>query len=189
MVVFISFRDYDFPNLIKTGVVGGVLGQYISDLFFNTFVYEKRNFISIITDISPIPSYIAATSAGFINGLTEPYIDDITSAGLRNVVYSYTNNYYSIKAGLRDASDTLRAIDVVGDTIAIIILVWAFNIHARKDYYNHKAKMHSMPQPFEDQNDILSSTLIVIVTNFYAYYKLTMNQTSFVDRGVDLINN
>ena len=189
MVFFISLFDYDFPNLIKTGVSGGIIGQYISDLFFNIFVFNKKDFFKIITEISPIPSYIAATAAGFSNGLTEPYIDDITSAGLRNVVYSYTNNYFSIQTGLKDISDTLRPIDLVGDTIAIIILVWAFNIHARKDFYNHKAKIYHLPQPFLDQNDILSSTLIVIVTNFYAYYKVTMNQTSLIDRGVDLVNN
>ena len=144
---FISLFEHDFPNLIATGVSGGIIGQYISDLFFNTFVYNKRDFIKIITELSPIPSYIAATTSGFMNGLTEPYIDDLTSAGLRNVVYSYTNNYFSIQTGIKDPEDTLRAIDLVGDTIAIVILVWAFNLHARKDFYNHKlfSDLHLLP--------------------------------------------
>lgn len=189
MVNFISLFDHDFPNLISTGVSGGIIGQYISDLFFNIFVFNRKNFFEIITNVSPIPSYIAATASGFANGLTEPYIDDLTSAGLRNVVYSYTNNYFSIQTGIRDAEDSIRPIDLLGDTMAIIILVWAFNLHARKDFYNHKAKMHHAPQPFVDQNDIFSSTIIIIVTNFYAYYKVTMNQTSLIDRGVDLVNN
>lgn len=189
MVDFISLFDYDFPNLIKAGVSGGIIGQYISDLFFNIFVFEKKDFFKIITEISPIPSYIAATTSGFMNGLTEPYIDDLTSAGLRNVVYSYTNNYFSIQTGIRDIEDSIKPIDLLGDTMAIIILVWAFNLHARKDFFNHKAKMCNLPQPFIDQNDIFSSAIIIIVTNFYAYYKVTMNQTSLIDRGVDLVNN
>ena len=186
---FISLFDHDFPNLIRAGVSGGIIGQYISDLFFNIFVFNKRDFLKIITEVSPVPSYIAATASGFANGLTEPYIDDITSAGLRNVVYSYTNNYFSIETGIKDIEDSLRAIDLLGDTMAIIILIWAFNIHARKDFYNHRAKMYNIPQPFDDQTDIFSSALIIIVTNFYAYYKVTMNQTSLIDRGVDIINN
>ena len=100
---YISLFDYDFPRLIKNGVIGSLIGQYISDLFFNIFIYDRREFLDIITNISPTPAYIAATASGFANGMTEPYIDDITSAGMRNVVYAYTNDFFANKIEETDA--------------------------------------------------------------------------------------
>ena len=172
--------------MIRNGVIGGIIGQYISDLFFNLFIYNKCNFFDIISDVSPIPSYIAATASGFSNGLTTPYIDHLTSAGMRNIIYIYTNNYFSVKTGEIDITDTITMPNLVGDTIAVVILVWAFNIHAREDYYNHKADLYDMPHPFEEQNDIFTSVMIVLATNLYAYYKITRNLNPSIDQTIDL---
>ena len=102
------------------------------------------------------------------------------------ISYSYTNNYFSIQTGITDPEDVIRGIDVIGDTIAVVILVWAFNIHAREDYYNHKADLYDMPHPFEEQNDIFTSVMIVLATNLYAYYKITRNLNPSIDQTIDL---
>jgi len=187
-VIFIGYFDHDFPNLIKTGIVGSLIGQYISDLFFNLFVHNRKQFLDIITCISPTPAYIAATTAGFFNGVTNPYIDNLTSAGMRNIVYSYTNNYFSQKLDEEDIVSDLNMVNLVGDTMAVVIIVWAFNIHARENFYNHKAKKNCMPEPFDDNMDILTSFIIVFATNLYAYYKMTSAvENNSIERGLDII--
>ena len=106
-------------------------------MFFNIFIYDRKDFFDIITNISPTPAYIAATSAGVANGITEPFIDDITSTGMRNIVYAYTNDFFTNKLDEGDLVSTLSMPELVQDTIAVIIIVWAFNSHARHDFYNH----------------------------------------------------
>ena len=191
-MIVIALNEYNFPKLIKNGVIGTIIGQYISDLIFNIFIYNKKDFIKIITEISPLPAYIAATSTGFINGLTEPYIDDITSAGMRNVVYSYTNNYFSVELGEIDRVDFIDMPNLTQDTIAVIILVWVFNIHAQNDFYKHKAqkKYDVCYDDTEPEYDILSASIIIIAINLYAYYKLNRDNPDAlrqVDRGIDFL--
>ena len=83
----------DLSGFISQGVAGGIIGQYISDIFFNLFVFDKKHFYDVITNVSPTPAYIAATTSGFLNGITSPYIDNISSLALRNVAYVYTNDF------------------------------------------------------------------------------------------------
>ena len=185
----ISLFDYDFATLISSGVIGSIIGQYISDLFFNIFIYDRKEFLDIITNISPIPAYIASTAAGFANGITEPYIDDITSVGMRNVVYAYTNDYFSNQLNEEDLVSTLSMPELVQDTIAVIIIVWVFNSHARHDFYNHKADLYHQPHPFHDEQDIFTSIIIVVVINLYAYYRLQRDNrliSSGLDQTIDL---
>lgn len=186
MVVIISLLDYDFSELIKNGIFGGIIGQYISDLFFNIFIWDKKNFYEIITNISSTPSYIAATASGFANGITDPYIDDLTSAGMRNIVYSYTHNFFSIKTGEIDVVDSITMPNLVGDTMAVVILVWAFNIHAREDFYNHKADIYHLPHPYDNQMDIFTSIIIIFAINLYAYYKVSSTLNNQVDVSIDI---
>ena len=124
------------------------------------------------------------------NGITEPYIDDITSAGMRNVVYAYTNDFFTNKLNETDLISTLSLPELVQDTIAVIIIVWAFNIHARHDFINHKAlKYHEIP-PYNDQQDIFTSIIIIVVTNLYAYYRLRRDNvviSSGLDQSVDIV--
>ena len=143
----------------------------------------------MITSISPTPAYIAATAAGFANGITEPYIDDITSTGMRNIVYAYTNDFFVNKLNDEDLVSRLSMPELVQDTIAVIIIVWAFNTHARHDFYNHKADLYHMPHPYNDEQDIFTSIVIVVVTNLYAYYRLQRDNvltTSGLDQTIDL---
>ena len=192
-MIVIAYCDYNFPKLIKNGVVGTIIGQYISDLIFNIFIYNKRDFYKVITEISPLPAYIAATSTGFINGITNPYIDDITSAGMRNIVYSYTNNYFSVQMGEIDAIDFIDMPNLTQDTVAVIILVWVFNIHAQDDFYRHKdKKRYGICEDESNGNDydILSASIIIIAINLYAYYKLSRDHPEAitqVDRGIDFL--
>ena len=187
---YISLFDYDFPRLIRTGVIGSVIGQYISDIFFNIFIYDRRVFLDIITNISPTPAYIAATASGFANGMTEPYIDDITSAGMRNAVYAYTNDFFTNKLDETDLVSTLSLPELVQDTIAVIIIVWAFNEHARRDFYYHKADLYHIPHPANPEQDIFTSIIIVVVINLYAYYRLQRDNrlvSSGLDQSLDLV--
>ena len=141
--------------------------------------------MDIITNISPTPSYIAATAAGVANGITNPYIDDITSVGMRNIVYAYTNDYFTNKLDETDLIFTLDSSELVQDTIAVIIIVWVFNTRARHDFYNHKADIYYLPHPYyDDEQDIFSSVIIVVVTNLYAYYRLQRDNT-FISTGLD----
>ena len=169
--------------------MGSIIGQYISDLFFNIFIYNRKDFLDIITNISPTPAYIAATTSGFANGITEPYIDDITSAGMRNIIYAYTNDYFANELSEEDLVSTLSMPELVQDTIAVIIIVWVFNSHARHDFYNHKADLYHQPHPFHDEQDILTSIIIVVVINLYAYYRLQRDNqlvSSGLDQTIDL---
>ena len=138
----------------------------------------------MLSCISPAPSYIAATSAGMANGITEPFIDDITSVGMRNIVYAYTNNYFSNLCSEEDLVSTLNMPNLVADTIAVIIIVWAFNQHAREDFCNHKKDLYHIPHPPTSEQDIFSSVVIVLVTNLYAYYRL-QRDTQTISTGLD----
>ena len=178
-------------NLIQNGIIGSLIGQYISDLFFNIFIYNRRDFFKVITTISPSPAYIAATSAGIANGVTEPYIDDITSAGMRNIVYAYTNDYFTNKMEETDLVSTLSLPNLVADTIAVIIIVYAFNSHAREDFFNHKLDLYHIPHPPTSEQDIFTSTIIILVINLYAYYRLQRDQgliSSGLDQSLDIID-
>ena len=158
-------------------------------MFFNIFIYDRKDFFDIITNISPTPAYIAATSAGVANGITEPFIDDITSTGMRNIVYAYTIDFFTNKLDEGDLVSTLSMPKLVQDTIAVIIIVWAFNSHARYDFYNLKADMYHAPHPFHDEQDIFTSVLIIVVTNLYAYYRLQRDNkiiSSGLDQSIDL---
>lgn len=146
--------------------------------------------MDIITNISPTPAYIATTAAGIANGITEPYIDDITSAGMRNVVYAYTNDFFTNKLNDTDLISTLSLPELVQDTIAVIIIVWAFNIHARHDFRNHRAIKKHEPILYNDQQDILTSIIIIVVTNLYAYYRLKRDNkltSTGLDQSVDIV--
>lgn len=142
-----------------------------------------------MTNISPTPAYIAATSAGVANGITEPYIDDITSTGMRNIIYAYVNDFFVVQTSQDDLVSSLTMPELVQDTIAVIIIVWAFNTHARHDFFNHKAELYNMPHPYNDEQDILTSIIIVVVTNLYAYYRLQRDNkltSSGLDQTIDL---
>ena len=159
-------------------------------MFFNIFIYDRREFLEIITNISPVPAYIASTAAGFLNGVTEPYIDDITSAGMRNVVYAYTNDFFTNKLEESDLISTLSLPELVQDTIAVIIIVWAFNTHARRDFYYHRDDLHHIPHPPNDEQDVLTSIIIIVVTNLYAYYRLQRDNrlvSTGLDQSIDIV--
>ena len=166
-----------------------MIGQYISDLFFNIFIYNRKDFWTVISCVSPTPSYIAATSAGVANGITEPFIDDITSVGMRNIVYAYTNNYFTNLCNEDDLVSTLNMPNLVADTIAVIIIVWAFNRHAREEFCNHKKDLYHIPHPPTSEQDIFSSVVIVLVTNLYAYYRLqrdSQTTSTGLDQSIDI---
>ena len=123
------------------------------------------------------------------NGITEPYIDDITSAGMRNVVYAYTNDFFTNKLEESDLISTLSLPELVQDTIAVIIIVWAFNAHARRDFYYHRDDLHHIPHPANDEQDIFTSIIIIVVTNLYAYYRLQRDNrliSTGLDQSIDL---
>ena len=108
---------------------------------------------------------------------------------MRNIVYAYTNDYFSIKLSEEDLVSTLSMPELVQDTIAVIIIVWAFNAHARHDFYNHKADKYNFPHPFHDEQDIFTSIIIVVVINLYAYYRLQRDNklvSSGLDQSIDL---
>ena len=103
---------------------------------------------------------------------------------MRNFVYAYTNDYFTNKIEETDLISTLSLPELVQDTIAVIIIVWAFNAHARHDFYNHKADLYHQPHPYHDEQDIFTSIIIVVVTNLYAYYRL-QRDNQFVSTGLD----
>ena len=108
---------------------------------------------------------------------------------MRNIVYAYTNDFFTNKLDESDLVSTLSMPELVQDTIAVIIIVWAFNSHARHDFYNHKADMYHAPHPFHDEQDIFTSVLIIVVTNLYAYYRLQRDNkiiSSGLDQSIDL---
>ena len=97
-------------------------------------------------------------------------------------------NFFSNKLNDDEMFMELNVCNLVQDTIAVIILVWTFNLHARHDFYNHKADLYHAPHPFHDEQDIFTSIIIIVVTNLYAYYRLERDNPdalSNVDRSVD----
>ena len=140
----------DLSGFISQGVAGGIIGQYISDIFFNLFVFDKKHFYDVITNVSPTPTYIAATTSGFLNGITSPYIDNISSLALRNVAYVYTNDYFSRKLNEGDIIDDIDVSELVQDTITIVILVWLFSEGRRNNFYNHKLKIAGYEPIYEE---------------------------------------
>lgn len=107
---------------------------------------------------------------------------------MRNIVYSYTNNFFSNRLNENDILTDINVPNLVQDTIAVIIIVWAFNLHARHDFYNHKADLYHAPHPYHDEQDIFTSIIIIVVTNLYAYYRLARDNpdaVSNVDRSID----
>lgn len=100
------------------------------------------------------------------------------------MVYAYTNDFFTNKLNEEDLISTLNLPNLVADTIAVIIIVWAFNLHARHDFINHKSIKHHEAPPYNDQQDIFTSAIIVVVTNLYAYYRLERDR-GFISEGLD----
>ena len=177
----------DFSRLISGGITGSIIGQYISDLLFNIFVFNRQNLFDIITNISPTPAYIAATASGFLNGLTSPYIDNISSIAFRNVAYVYVNNVSSKFLNEEDIIDDIDVSELIQDTIAIVILIWVFSRSMRNNFYNHKLKMYGYEEVFDDDLNAFDSVLAIVVINLYAYYKYRQDDNNELDTSFDVV--
>ncbi len=177
----------DWPKLISGGITGSVIGQYISDLLFNIFVFNRKSIGDIITKISPTPAYIAATTSGFLNGLTSPYIDNISSIAFRNVAYVYVNNISSRALNEEDFVDEIDSMELIQDTIAIVILIWVFSKSMRNNFYNHKLRKFGYEEAYDDDLNVFDSVLIIVVINLYAYYKYRQEDNNELDTSFDFI--
>lgn len=142
-----------------------------------------------MTEISPIASYMAATTSGFLNGLTEPYIDDISSAAFRNIAYVYSNDYYSRMVNQEDIIDDIDTSQLISDTIAVVIIIYVFSSSARCDFLNRKLQKHGLNSVSEVNNDIFSSIIVIIAINLYAYYRYKRNNDSksSLDKSIDIV--
>lgn len=134
---------------------------------------------------------MAATTSGFLNGLTEPYIDDISSAAFRNVAYVYSNKYYSMLVNQEDIIDDISTSELIQDTIAIVIIIYVFSKGAREDFYNHKLEKYGLISTYEEENDLFSSVIVIVAINLYAYYKYNKNNNSktILDKSSDITVN
>lgn len=166
-----------------------MIGQYISDIIFNIFVFNKKDFYAVITEISPIASYMAATTSGFLNGLTEPYIDDISSVAFRNILYVYSNDYYSRLVKEEDIVDEINTSELIVDTIAVVIIFCVFSRSARCDFYNHKLQKCGLISVSEENQDVFSSIIIIFSINLYVYYRYKRNNDSksSLDKSINMV--
>ncbi len=174
------------PKLTSLGLISGVIGQYISDLIFNIFIFDKKNFFEVIQDISPLPLYYAASVSGFITGSITENVDVLVSAVFRNVLYVYTNIFVS---NLTEETDELTDIDtqeLIVDTVAIVILLYTLDEYTRQNYQYFTDKRNGVIIGKEEDRGTFSTVLVIFITNFYAYYKLQSNNNTVLDRSIDV---
>lgn len=174
------------PKLTSLGLISSVIGQYISDVIFNIFIFDKENFLEIIQDISPLPLYYAASVSGFITGSITENVDVLVSAVFRNVLYVYTNIFVS---NLTDETDELTDIDtqeLIVDTVAIVILLYTLDEYTRENFRYFKERRQGIIVGDEEDRGTFSTVLIIFITNFYAYYKLQINNNTVLDRSIDV---
>ncbi len=176
----------DIPKLTSLGVISSLIGQYVSDVILNIFFYSKDDFFEIITLISPIPLYYAATVSGFISGSISDNVDVLTNAAFRNVMYVYFNNFFSKKIGEEDIVDDINLNELVQDTIAIIILLYTLDEYSRISYHGFKEAKRKGVKYKGDKKPIESVVIVTFITNLYSFYKLSNNDDNQIDRSIDL---
>ncbi len=174
------------PQLTSLGVISSIIGQYISDVILNVLFYGKDDFIEIITMISPIPLYYAATISGFFSGSISENVDVLTNAAFRNVLYVYFNSYYSKLLDEEDIVDDIDIQELIQDTIAIIILLYTIDEYSRESYLQFKRDKRNGVTPTQSKRTIQSTVIVTFITNAYAFYKLNNNDTNQIDRSIDL---
>lgn len=176
----------DIPRLTSLGVISSLIGQYVSDVILNIFFHNKSDFLEIITMISPVPLYYAATISGFFSGSISENVDVLTNAAFRNVMYVYFNNYYSKVIGEEDIVDDIDLKELVQDTIAIIILLYTIDEYSRESFLQYRKDKQNGFKPKQDKRTIESTIIVTFITNAYAFYKLSNNDTNQIDRSIDL---
>ncbi len=175
-----------FVKESSTGVISSIIGQYISDIILNIFFYNKDDFLEIITLISPVPIYYASTFSGFISGGISDNVDVLTNAAFRNILYVYSNFYFSTLINEEDIIDDIDLTELIQDTIAIIILLYTLDEYSRESYKTFKYNKKHNTNYKTDKRPIESAVIVTFVTNLYAFYKLNNNDTNPVDRSIDL---
>lgn len=176
----------NITKLTSLGVISSIIGQYISDVVLNIFFHSREDFFEIITTISPVPVYYAATISGFFSGGISENVDVLTNAAFRNVLYVYFNSYFSKVINEEDILDNLDITELIQDTIAIIILLYALDEYTRNSYLDFKEFKKTGIKKESTNRTIESSVLVIFITNLYAYYKLSNNDTNQIDRSIDL---
>lgn len=176
----------NIPKLTSLGVISSIIGQYVSDVILNIVYDRKDDFFEIITDISEMPLYYAATVSGFFSSSISENVDVLTNAAFRNVLYVYFNAYFSKKFNETDIVDDLDLNELVQDTIAIIILLYTIDEYSRESFKGFRdAKLKG--EKYDSSNRSIKSTIIVtFITNAYAFYKLSNDDTNQIDRSIDL---
>ncbi|MFI3251715.1 MAG: hypothetical protein R3Y60_01105 [bacterium] len=176
----------DIPKLASLGVISSLIGQYVSDIILNIFFYNKSDFLEIITSISPLPLYYASTISGFFSGSISENVDVLTNAAFRNVLYVYFNAYYSKVLNEEDIIDNIDVEELIQDTIAIIILLYTIDEYTRESYKQFKENKRNGIKQTQDKRTIESTIIVTFITNAYAFYKLSNDDTNQIDRSIDI---
>ncbi len=176
----------NLPKLTSIAVISSIIGQYVSDVILNIFFHNREDFFEIITTISPIPLYYASTISGFFSGSISENVDVLTNSAFRNILYVYFNSYFSKLINEEDILDNLDVQELVQDTIAITIVLYALDEYTRESYNDFKQYKKTGVKPEEREKPIQSTVIVIFLTNLYAFYKLSNDATNQIDRSIDL---
>lgn len=176
----------NIPKLTSLGVMSSIIGQYVSDVILNVIFYSKDDFMEIITSISPVPLYYAATISGFFSGSISENVDVLTNATFRNVLYVYFNSYYSKLLNEEDIVDDIDLTELIQDSIAIIILLYTLDEYSRESFKEFKSAKKNNTKPNSLDRSFKSTIIVTFITNAYSFYKLNNNDTNQIDRSIDL---
>lgn len=153
------------PELVTTGILGVVIGQFITDIFFS-FFFTEDNALQTDIKVSQIPLYYASVASGIIIGISSQYVDKFALIVISSVFFKVVNN---LMDSLIDESQfEITETELVESIIATTIILYVFNPYAYNDYINHYNERHCIEtEPLPTNSSIVLVLLISVITNSY----------------------
>jgi hypothetical protein len=111
---------------VRSSIFGAVIGTYLADIVRNLFVERKEKLKDIITDISPIESYIGTVAGGTTGGLAGIYLNSIPTSSISSATNKIASNYTRKSLDKTYLDDYELGESIITDNIAIGIILYVF---------------------------------------------------------------
>lgn len=159
-------------NPVAAGAINGILTQFSADIFVSLFANGSRIFFEDFI-LSGSSSYAAAVASGITHQLLEDHLDTYALNALLVVVYAYVfnvANYFE-----NDEEIDFNAQEIIFDIGVAIILTYAFDSTANRNYNAFKLKRQGYNVNTHIDAGTSNVFFLLIVTNTYIAYKNIRN--------------
>ncbi len=155
----------NLPKSITNAIMGAVIGQFLTDLYFSIF-FNEDTLLERDLRVSSIALYYASVASGIIIGICGQYMDKFAIIIIATTFFAFVNNL--MDSLINETEFEIPNTELVESIIATIILIYIFSPRARNDYINHYYERHCIKKkPLDTKSTFLSALILNAVTNTY----------------------